>query len=145
MKTINEAMEKMKDAFTGKCNVCGRVYAYNVCIVCDAKVTARKAYKKYYTNCIWVDSMRVPDVIKYRDKEFYKKEAISYCQNGLQGLSEDEKVKFKMYFDNEFDRLRNIDYMCKVLHFNASKECFIDNQGKWFDELKEFNRRTVNR
>jgi len=145
MKTVDETMYNLKCRFGGICLVCGSKDNYNVCIICDAKVTARKSYKRYYSNCIGVEKTNAPAYIKERDKEVYKREAINYFQDGLEGLYEDERDKFHRFFKYEFDKLNNYDYMCKVLHFDLIKGKFIDNPGKWFDELKEFNRRTVNK
>lgn len=147
MNRTDAAINFLKNTFKGNCLICGVKDNYNVCIICDAKVTARKSYNRYYRNGMNVERTNAPSIIKDRDKNLYKQEAIKYFRDvGFNGLTEDEQGKFKRFFDFEFSKLsRDFDYMCKVLHFDTEKQSFIDNQGRWFDELKEFHRRTIRR
>ena len=77
------------------------------------------------------------------DKNYYKEEAKKFYSVGIEGLTNEERDKFWRVYHMEFNRLNDdFDYMCKVLHFDTEKKLFKDNYGKWFDELKEFYRRS---
>lgn len=139
-KEIGDVLTKIKKQHNKQCLVCGNNDSFNVCIECDAIVTARKAYKRFYKNSVRSDESNTISNFK-REKEikYYKEEAQKYLTSvGLEGLDQKEKQSFWNTFYNETKKLENyFRYMQAVLHFNDETKTFYDNSSKWFDELKK--------
>jgi len=147
--TTNEVMDVLEKKMVKACLVCGEPDKFNVCIICDAKVTARKAYKRCFVNRQGVEKSNVPEYRKVKEREYYKEEAKKYYTSpGSEGLLQEERNKFFRVYNMEYEKLNDFEYMCKIMRYvqNGKGEwCFKHDDSKWFDELKYFYKNSVTR
>ena len=125
---------------TKQCLVCNRDDSFGVCVRCDALVTARKVYRRYYKNSAQIRDAGIYGEKKDKALKFYMDEAKKYfCDSGFEVLTKEELDLFWQTFHFETKKLKdNFEYMCKVLHYDSGNSQFSKEEPHWHDALRRY-------
>ncbi len=119
--------------------VCGNNCASRVCIRCDATVTARNVYKRYYQDTLMFDKITGEEIKEQKSRDSMERWKKYYCFVG--GLSKEDLQYYWKNFSFEINRLGDsFFYMCNVLHFDSAKGLF-SNNCDYYGDLKRFNKK----